>query len=37
MIEIDISTDNPVDYYDNWYKPSTEWGKLSINWCKLPD
>jgi hypothetical protein len=37
MIEIDISTDNPVDYYDNWYKPGTEWEKLSINWCKLPD
>lgn len=37
MIEIDVSTDKAVDYYNSWYKPNTEWKKLSVNWCKLPD
>lgn len=37
MIEIDISTDKAVDYYNSWYKPFTEWEKLSIDWYKLPN
>ena len=36
MIEIDVSTDKAIDYYNGWYAPSTEWEKLSVNWCKLP-
>ena len=36
MITIDIST-SVMDYYKTWYKPDTEWEKLPIYWCKLPD